>query len=242
MGRFSNKVILVTGAGKGIGRASALLFATEGASVVLTSRTLKELEETKNLIQKADPKAKVLVKACDVSEEANVVALFQEAEKNLGSISVVVNNAAVLINKKVQEMSAADWDKAMAVNTRAVFLCSRELFRTCERSKRGGSIVNISSLAGVRGTDKFPGFASYVASKFAVVGLTESLAVEGKVLGIRANCIAPGAVNTELLKREAPHLKTNTQPEDIAKQILFLADDTQSGALNGSVIEVFSNL
>lgn len=242
MGRFSNKVIIVTGSGKGIGLSTALQFALEGGAVALASRTGKELEAAKNLILKAVPESRVFTQVTDVSQEKEVEALFEGVEKTFGSVDILVNNAAVLINRKILSMSAGEWDQAMAINVRGIFLCSREFFRRCEKHGKGGSIVNISSLAGVRGTEKFPGFASYVASKFAVVGLTESLAVEGNTLGIRANCIAPGAVNTALLRREAPHLKTKTQPQDIAKTVLFLADAQESSSLNGSLIEVFSNL
>lgn len=242
MGRFSNKVIVVTGAGKGIGRATAVAFAHAGASVAIGSRTLSELEAVKSEILKSISGAKVFAMVFDVSDEKSVSTFFDQTESALGSVDVLVNNAAILINKKIVDAQVSDWDKAMGVNVRGMFLTSRELFRRCEKNKKGGSIVNISSLAGIRGTDKFPGFSSYVASKFAVVGLTESLAVEGRTLGIRANCIAPGAVNTELLRREAPHLKTKTEPGDIAKNILFLADENESGSLSGSVIEVFSNI
>jgi 3-oxoacyl-[acyl-carrier protein] reductase len=129
----------------------------------------------------------------------------------------------------------------MRINVRGSFLCAKEAFKHMKVGKRGGSIVNISSLAGIRGTEKFPGLSSYTVSKFAVIGLTESIAVEGKPHGIRANCIAPGAVKTRMLKEAAPELKTTTKPEDIAKTVLYLCDDTWSGHLTGSLVEVFSN-
>lgn len=132
------------------------------------------------------------------------------------------------------------WREIFAVNTEASFLCAREAFTLMKKSGRGACILNISSLSGIRGQIKFPGTAAYAASKSALIGLTEVLAVEGKPYGIRANCLAPGAVETRMLREAAPFLKTNTKPEDIAKLILNLCDPT-SHVLNGSTIEVFSN-
>src|SRR5690606_24382138 len=143
---------------------------------------------------------------------------------------------------RIEDQSLEDWERVMAVNVRGPFLCSREAFRRMKAEKKRGTIINVSSLSGIRGVEKFPGLSSYVTSKFAVTGLTESLAVEGKDYGIRVNCVAPGAVDTLMLKGAAPHLKTKTTPEDIAKIILFLADESQSGSLNGAVMEVHSNL
>ncbi|NBX81882.1 SDR family NAD(P)-dependent oxidoreductase, partial [bacterium] len=127
------------------------------------------------------------------------------------------------------------------INLTGTFLCAQEFFR-CAKEKPGKrSIVNISSLAGIRGTEKFPGLSSYVASKFGVVGLTEALAVEGKALGVRVNCIAPGAVDTEMLRKAAPQLKADAMPADIAKIVVFLSDPEQSGVVSGSTVELFTN-
>nr|WP_246159124.1 SDR family oxidoreductase [Reyranella soli] len=113
--------------------------------------------------------------------------------------------------------------------------------RAFTSSGRRRAIVNISSLGGVRRTEKFPGLAAYVASKFAVVGLTEAFAVESIKLGVRTNAIAPGAVNTEMLRQVAPHLRTSTEPEDIAKTVVMLCDDDLSRRINGSLVEIYSN-
>ena len=100
----------------------------------------------------------------------------------------------------------------------------------------------MSSLGGVHGTEKFPGFAAYTVSKFGVIGLTETLAVEGRPHDIRVNCVAPGAVETAMKKEAAPFLRTRTTPEDVARVIRFLCDDEESGALTGAIVEIHSNL
>jgi NAD(P)-dependent dehydrogenase (short-subunit alcohol dehydrogenase family) len=237
---LENQVALVTGSGRGIGAATARLLAARGAKVVLVSRTSSELEAVAKSIRDAGGQA--LAIAADVSDEASVKRLFERAASELGQVSILVNNAAIVAVRPIPEIAAQEWDRVMAVNVRGPFLCSREAFAQMRKSGHGGSIVNIASLSGIRGTEKFPGMASYVTSKFAVVGLTESFASEGRAHGIRVNCVAPGAVDTEMLRQAAPHLKTSTTPDDIARTIAFLCDRAQSGSLNGAVIEVFSNL
>lgn len=233
--RFAGKVVVVTGGAKGIGRGCVEAFLKEGAKVAVISRTQAELEQIAKELG-------VLISAGDVSNERTVEAFFNEVEKKLGPVNIVVNNAAIVLSKLVADMSVADWDQVMAINVRGVFLCSRELFRRAQKAPRPASILNISSLAGIRATDKFPGFSSYAASKFGVVGLTECLATEGKAIGVRANCIAPGAVDTELLRSAAPHLKTETTPQDIANSVLYLSDETLAGKITGTTLEIYSNI
>jgi NAD(P)-dependent dehydrogenase (short-subunit alcohol dehydrogenase family) len=167
--------------------------------------------------------------------------LFAETKRKFGNIDILVNNAGVIRVRPIQEMTVDDWDAGLAVNLRGSFLCAREAFRVMKETGRGGSIVNMSSLAGIRGVEKFPGTSAYAASKHGVVGLTEVLAVEGRGVGIRVNCVAPGAVDTRMLREGAPLLKTSTSPEDVARTILFLSDERQSRKVTGAVIEIHSN-
>ncbi len=236
MRNFKDRVALVTGAGRGIGRACALALAKEGCRVVITSRTAAELEKVAEEIREIGQP--VLCFPADISQETGVQALFEKTRATFGSVEILVNNAGIFHAARVPEHSVANWDAVMGVNARGTFLCSREVFR----DRRPASIINISSLSGVRGTEKFAGLSSYVASKFAVIGITEALAVEGKEFGIRVNCVAPGAVQTEMLRKAAPHLKTHTTPEQIAQTVVDLADASRSSHLNGSVIEVYSNV
>jgi NAD(P)-dependent dehydrogenase (short-subunit alcohol dehydrogenase family) len=234
---FQDSVALVTGGGRGIGKACALRFAELGADVAIVSRTLAELEQTQQEIGSRTGR-RVLPWVGDVSTEASVAELFHAAREQLGPVKFLVNNAATFHIAPVTQLSVEAFDEVMAVNARGTFLCARELLR---RPVADGAIVNISSLGGVRRTEKFPGLAAYVASKFAVVGLTEALAVESIKLGVRTNAIAPGAVNTEMLRQVAPHLRTSTQPEDIASTVVMLCDASLSRRINGSLIEIYSN-
>jgi NAD(P)-dependent dehydrogenase (short-subunit alcohol dehydrogenase family) len=153
-------------------------------------------------------------------------------------VKFLVNNAATFHVAPVTDLGVEAFDEVMAVNTRGTFLCARELLRN---PVADGAVVNMSSLGGVRRTEKFPGLAAYVASKFAVVGLTEALAVESIKLGICTNAIAPGAVNTEMLRQVAPHLRTSTEPEDIANTVVMLCDGDLSRRINGTLVEIYSN-
>jgi len=237
MGRLDNKIAVVTGGSRGIGEATARLFASEGAKVVIAARNGEELEK----VRTAAGTARVLAVPTDVSDEGQVLRLFEETKRSFGPVDILINNAGVSHLAGVMELSAQDWDNVLAVNLRGAFLCAREAFRQMKESGRGGVIINMSSLAGIRGVEKFPGLSAYVASKHGVVGLTEALAVEGKTYGIRVNCVAPGAVDTKMLREAAPFLKTATTPGDIARTILFLSDDAQSLKVTGAVIEIHSN-
>ncbi|HEX2912862.1 MAG TPA: SDR family oxidoreductase [Chloroflexia bacterium] len=238
-GALEHKVAIVTGAGRGIGAATARLFAREGARVVLASRSQEELDSVVAEIKQAGGEA--LAVLTDVSNEQQVQALFEKTLETYGPLDILVNNAATVENKPFIEMDLETWEHVMAVNVRGPFLCSRAAFRQMISAGKGGAIVNLSSLSGVRGPEKFPGTSSYVVSKYGVMGLTEVLAVEGKPYGIRVNCVSPGAVDTVMLKKAAPFLKTQTTPDHVARTIFHLADDTQSGHVTGANIEIFSN-
>ncbi|MFM8268930.1 MAG: SDR family NAD(P)-dependent oxidoreductase [Pseudomonadota bacterium] len=234
---MTEHIVMITGGAKGIGRACAEAFLKEGAKVSLISRTATEIETTSDELSKQFP-GKVLGLCGDISQPETVNKWFEKTRTELGTPTALVNNAAVFINKGVKEQSLEDWEKVIRINLTGSFLCAQAFFKN---AKSNSSIVNISSLAGIRGTEKFPGLSSYVASKFAVVGLTEALAVEGNALGIRVNCIAPGAVDTEMLRQAIPGMKAKATPLDIAKIVLFLCNETRSGAVSGSTLEVFSN-
>lgn len=236
MNSLSNKTVVITGGGRGIGRAAARQFARHGARVVVASRTQAELKATEEQIKSEG--GAVVTQVCDVAQSSDVKALFDVAEKVFSAPDVLINAAAIFFNRPAAAMTDDEWRRIFDVNVHGTFWACREAFR--RMAGRGGSIVNIASLSGIRATEKFPGFAAYTASKHAVIGLTEALAVEGRPLGIRVNAIAPGAVDTAMLRQAGTGLK-GASPESIAPTILFLADAMQSGPLTSSIVEIYCN-
>jgi NAD(P)-dependent dehydrogenase (short-subunit alcohol dehydrogenase family) len=235
---IKDKVAIITGAGRGVGRATAQLFARAGAHVVLFSRTASHLDATRQAIH-AQGGDDVLAIVGDVAREEDVVALFQQTRERYGRVDILVNCAGIVAVRLFVDMDVQTWDQVLAVNLRGTFLCCREAFRLMTL-QRQGVIVNLSSLSGVKGVEKFPGLSAYNASKAGVASLTEMLAVEGKPYNIRVAAVSPGAIATEMLRQAAPHLKAGMTPEELAEILLFLADD--SGRMfSGSNIELFTN-
>jgi len=237
-----DKVVIITGGSRGIGAATAALLAADGARVAIASRTAKDLEATARAIAARSGAERVLAVPTDLADERAVVGLFEAVHSRFGDLDVLVNNAGVFTGGDFADLETEAWDRVQAVNVRGAFLASREAFRRFRALGHGGAIVNVSSLGGVHGTEKFAGFTAYTVSKFGVVGLTESLAVEGRPLDIRVNCVAPGAVDTAMKAQAAPFLRTRTTPDDVARVIRFLCDAEESGALTGAILEIHSNL
>lgn len=233
-----DQVALITGGGRGIGAATAEALARKGARVIVASRTEAELAATVMQLRAAGLSAWSL--QLDVADGAAVDAAFARIAAEQGRLDILVNNAAILLSGPFAEMAMADWDQVLAVNLRGAVLCARQAFRLMR--EHGGAIVNVSSLGGVPGTEKFPGYAAYTVSKFALTGLTEALAAEGREHNIRVNAVAPGAVDTAMLRQAAPHLRTRTGPADVAKVIAFLCDSTESGCMTGATLAIHSNL
>jgi NAD(P)-dependent dehydrogenase (short-subunit alcohol dehydrogenase family) len=175
----------------------------------------------------------------DVSHEEDVHMLFQRVMDTYGRVDILVNCAGVVVSRPFVEMDVATWNHVLGVNLRGTFLCCLEAFRIMA-AQQSGVIINLSSLSGVRGVEKFPGLSAYNVSKAGVAGLTEILAVEGKPHNIRVCAVSPGAVDTEMLRQAAPHLKAGMTPDDLAEILLFLAADS-GRMLNGTNIEIFSN-
>ena len=232
---FAGKVVLITGASGGIGRATALAFGREGAIVVATARREAEGEETARLIRAAEGKA-VFIRA-DATDEADIKALVAKVVAQFGRIDVAFNNAGVEGHvAPFHTQQAADYDAIFAINVRGLFLCMKHEIEAM-LGQGGGVIVNNSSIAGLIG---FPGATLYCASKHAVNGLTKGAALEYAREGIRVNAVAPAAIQTDMIDRfagseEGKKAFAGMHPvgrlgraEEVAAAVLFLARDTSS--------------
>ncbi len=232
--RLGDKVAIVTGSSKGIGRAIALEFGKEGAKVVTNDRKLKGSEKTADEIV-ANGGVAIAVRA-DVSKKKDVDRMIKQVVKRFGRIDVLVNNAGIVRFDPITKVSEKEWDKVLDVNLKGTFLCSQAVAKTMLKQK-SGVIINIASIAGMVG---FPQLAPYCASKGGIIELTRELAIELAPNKIRVNCIGPGAIDTDMtksIKEDKKSMKSYLakiplarlgKPEEIAKAALFLASDDSS--------------
>ncbi len=191
MGKLAGKVALVTGAGRGIGRGIARGLAREGASLVLAARSEGELTVTAEEVQTLGVEA--LIVTADVTNEAQVESLFGRLHEKFGRLDLLVNNAGAFDGGPLDELSTEAWDKVIAVNLRAPFLCTRAAMQRM-KPQGGGRIINIGSISAQRVR---PGSAPYSASKHGLWGLTQVTALEGREHGITCCCLHPGNIQVE---------------------------------------------
>lgn len=237
MGKLENKVALVTGAATGIGRATAIALAKEGAKVMVTDINETEGLETVNRIEKDGGVAKFFL--LDVSKKEQVDAVVMEIFTTEGSLDLAVNNAGIGgVPSALHEVKFENWERMININLTGVFLCLQAEVK-CMLQKGGGRIVNVSSLAGLNG---MPGGSSYSAAKHGVIGLTKSVAVEYGKLNIKTNAVCPGFIQTPILEgvpqsmldhstNRVP-MKRIGQPEEVAKAIVWLLSE-ESTYVNG---------
>ncbi len=240
-GRLLNKVAVITGASNGIGRATALLFAAEGAQVVITDIDAGRLEEVRGLIAGSGGDVRTVVG--DVSSNADAQAMIAAAVDGFGRVDVLVANAGIIPELDLLTATAEDFDHVMAVDGRGMFLCCKFAAEAMLKSG-GGSIVCLSSISGEAGQK---GQAVYGPAKFVASGITKHLAVELATRGIRVNAVAPGTISTEAVKRlsdayiagvKAMHpMGRIGSPMEVAQAILFLASDDAS-FVTGAVLPV----
>lgn len=236
MGRLNGKVALVTGASSGIGRATALLFAAEGAKVVVGARREAELQELVAQIRAQGGEAAVV--AGDVRSEDHAQALVATAVERYGRLDVAFNNAGTLgEGGPTTGVSEAGWSDTIAINLTGAFLGAKhQIARMAKQG--GGSVIFTSTFVGY--SFAFPGVAAYAASKSGLIGLTQALAAEFGPQGVRVNAVLPGAVDTDMYRgmNDTPEsqafvtglhaLKRVARPEEVARAVLYLASDDAS--------------
>ena len=216
--KLKNKVALITGAGRGIGKAVALHYAREGAKLALCARTAAEIEETAKEIKVAG--AECLAIPCDVSVEEPVSDFVGEAQKRFGRIDVLINNAGVMTRPApLAELEVRKWDYTMAVNLRGPFLVTKAVLPVMMQQK-SGAIINVSSSIG-RGV--YANFTAYAVSKWGLEGFTQTLAAEVRGYNVRVNSVDPGYVATKLTGYRG------SRPEGITDVFVFLGSDDSKG-------------
>jgi 3-oxoacyl-[acyl-carrier protein] reductase len=244
--RLTDQIALVTGGSRGIGRAVVRAFAAEGAKVAVVYRGSREAADAL-VAEVAQAGGVTRAYQADVADAAAVKACVEQAQKDLGPVSILVNNAGVIADGLFVRMEADDWNKVIQTNLGGVYnFCHEVAFGMMQR--RGGRIINISSVAA---THVNPGQANYAASKGAVNSFTRALAVELAGRGVTVNAVAPGFIETDmsaavrnkagdLIKKFIP-LKRIGTPEDVAKAVLFLAGP-DSAYITGQVLTVDGGL
>jgi NAD(P)-dependent dehydrogenase (short-subunit alcohol dehydrogenase family) len=231
MGRFDNKVILITGSGSGMGRQAAYKIAKENATVIVADINEKEGQETVNKIVENDGNA-FFIKV-NISSNEEVKEMISTIVDNYGRLDIAINNAGVegIVGELIEEISEESFDRLMGINVKGTWLCLQNELK--QMKKQGfGTIVNVASVLGTVG---IAGFSSYVTSKHAVVGMTKCAALENATLGIRVNACCPAAVRTPMLNRAEGIDWDKTTPmqrvgtvEEVANAIMFLASDESS--------------
>lgn len=244
--RFDGKVAVVTGAGRGIGKAIALALASEGAKVAVNAMHEETARPVAEEIEAAGGEA--MWKVANISVEEEVDQFAAAVYERFGKVDILVNNAGITRDNLFLRLKTEMWDDVMAINLRGTFLVSRIFSRRMMRQKSGGRIINMASVAGEAGN---PGQANYSASKAGIIALTKSMAKEMAHYGITVNAVSPGLINTDIITGmeqasvdfvvKATPLGRLGEPAEVAAAVLFLASDV-AGYITGQTLRVDGGL
>ena len=244
---LSGKTVIVTGAGRGIGKGIALEMAARGANIAVVDILEKEGIETVEDIKKIGRKAIYL--NINITDDDAVKEMISTCINTFGALDILVNNAGIVSTKGIMDLTSSDYEKVMTVNVKGVFLCSKAAFAHMKEQK-SGKIINIASVAGKRGGGLL-GTSIYAASKGAVIAFTKSLAREAGMFGINVNAITPAMTQTDMIKELDENTKATIlksvplgrpgQPKDIAMAVCFLASE-MSGYITGEIMDVDGGL
>ena len=229
--RLKDKVAIITGGGRGIGKAIAFGFANQGAHIVVAARTASEVTSVSERIQALGRESLGIV--CDISNEDQVKSLIDVTIQRFGRIDVLINNAGIGSMRPVYATTLESFEKVLKVNLTGTFLCTKHVWQPMKNSG-GGSIINVSSLGGLVG---YPMLSSYCASKWGQIGFTKACAEEGKHDKIRVNAIAPGKADTAIRSKIKEDKTKMLTPEDQVDACVFLASD-ESRYITGQVISL----
>jgi len=240
--KLKDRVAIITGAARGIGKAIALTFVREGAKVALVDIDQKQLEALKNEIEKREGESVNI--SCDITKSPEVQAMVSQVKKAFGRIDILVNNAGIIRRGTIETVTEEDWDRVIAVNLKGTFNCCKATFETMKQ-QRYGKIVSISSISGKLGDiTSAPG---YGPSKAGIDALSKTLAKQLAPYGINVNVVSPHAIETEMSAQWSEERRKEIiasiplgrlgKPEDVAEAVLFLASD-EASFITGEILDV----
>ncbi len=241
-GLLKDKIAVITGGANGLGKATAILFSEHGAKVVIVDINQEALDL---VVAEITGKGGIAgFEKTDISNSAEVNKMMENVVAKYGGIDILINNAGILADAQLVKMTEEEWDRVIDINLKGIFLCGQATAKIMIEKENGGVIINTSSVVGIYGNF---GQSNYVASKAGVIGLTKTWARELGKYNIRVNAVAPGFIETDIIKdmpekiisfmKEKVYLKKMGEPEDIANAFLYLSSDLGK-YVNGTVLSV----